>query len=263
MDRVVMLGVRGSVPVSGAPFLRYGGATTCVLVRLGGQYAVLDAGTGLMSLPPDAAAEPELPLLLTHLHLDHLLGLPLCPYLFSGGGRMTLYAGVHEGERARDVLARLYAPPLWPVGLATEHLAFRTLERDFSIGALRVETMAGAHPNGVYLLRLSAGGKSVVFATDCTLTDAVLPKIADFARGCDLLLCDGQYSDAEFAQRASYGHNAWRMALALAVRCKAKAFRVIHHDPCHNDAALDEIDLAIRRACPTGGAAKQGEVILL
>ena len=250
------------MPVGGAEYSRYGGATTCVLLRLGGQYAVLDAGTGLLSLPSEAAAVPELPLLLTHLHLDHLLGLPLCPYLFGGEGHMTVYAGTHEGLTADEVLSRLYVPPLWPITL-NERLTFRTLEPKFSIGALRVETLPGVHPNGVNILRLSAGGKSVVFATDCTLTDELLPSMTKFARDCDLLLCDGQYTDTEFACRADFGHNSWRMAAELANRCGAKMLRLIHHDPDHNDAFLDEEDCALRRVCPVGAVARQGEEIAL
>ena len=143
MDRVIILGARGSVPVSSASHSRYGGATTCVLLQLGGQYAVLDAGTGLLGLPPELLAEPEMPVLLTHLHLDHLLGLPLCPYLFGRpDARMTIYSGVHEGIGAREALSRLYSPPLWPVALS-ERLTFRALEPDFSVGALRVETLPG------------------------------------------------------------------------------------------------------------------------
>ena len=262
-DQVIILGARGSMPVGNAAFSRYGGATTSVLLRLGGQTAVLDAGTGLLDLPPESAALPELPVLLTHLHLDHLLGLPLCPYLFArADGRMTVYSGVHDGETARDVLSRLYAPPLWPVPVA-DQLCFRSLEPDFTIGSLRVETLPGVHPNGVNLLRLSAGGKRVVFATDCTLTPAFLPAVTEFARDCDLLLCDGQYSEEEFACRTSFGHSTWHMVALLAERCGAKAFRAVHHDPCHDDAYLDKVDDELRRSCPRGGVARQGEVISL
>ena len=45
-DCVTILGTRGSMPVSGKDFLRYGGATVCVLARLDGEYIILDAGTG-------------------------------------------------------------------------------------------------------------------------------------------------------------------------------------------------------------------------
>ena len=76
----VILGARGSVPVSGEKFMRYGGSTTCVFLRLAGQPVVLDAGTGLLSLPDVLREnEREIPLLLSHPHADHLLGLPMCP----------------------------------------------------------------------------------------------------------------------------------------------------------------------------------------
>ena len=84
---ITILGARGSVPVSGSAFSRYGGATICVLARFGADYIVLDAGTGLMALPEDALAQPALPLLLTHAHADHLVGLPLCPYAMKKDAR--------------------------------------------------------------------------------------------------------------------------------------------------------------------------------
>ncbi|MGN1230471.1 MAG: MBL fold metallo-hydrolase, partial [Anaerotignum sp.] len=76
---VRILGTRGSIPVGGKAFQKYGGATTCVLVRLAGQVIVLDAGTGLLSLPSYLKKkENQVSLLLSHPHADHLLGFPMC-----------------------------------------------------------------------------------------------------------------------------------------------------------------------------------------
>lgn len=79
-NKVTILGTRGSVPVSGPEFVKYGGATTCVVVTLGGQSVVLDAGTGILKLPRAVSPETEcLPLIITHSHVDHMLGLPCVP----------------------------------------------------------------------------------------------------------------------------------------------------------------------------------------
>ena len=115
-NSVIILGARGSVPVSGASFTRYGCATTCVLVRMGGEEIVLDAGTGLLNLPAETARRRELPLLLSHPHADHLLGLPLSPYGTCEGARLDVYAASRNGLDARAQAERLMSPPLWPVG---------------------------------------------------------------------------------------------------------------------------------------------------
>ena len=112
---VTILGARGSVPVSGQEFSRYGGATTCVVVSLAGQDVVLDAGTGLLSLPERLLRQDSLPLLLTHPHVDHLLGLPMCPYLFRAGACLELYTAVRCGMDAEEQIRRLVSPPLWPI----------------------------------------------------------------------------------------------------------------------------------------------------
>ena len=65
-NSVSVLGTRGSVPVSGPAFSHYGGATTCFLVHLAGQYLLLDAGTGILHLPEEVLSVRTLPLILTH-----------------------------------------------------------------------------------------------------------------------------------------------------------------------------------------------------
>ena len=109
-NAVTILGARGSIPASGPKFARYGGATTCVLVRLGGHTLVLDAGSGLLNLPGPAECEilPEkpqpLPLLISHPHIDHLLGLPMCPYCLKPGGAVDVYMRERMGLGGRAAL---------------------------------------------------------------------------------------------------------------------------------------------------------------
>lgn len=263
---VAILGTRGSVPVCGGDFLRYGGATTCVLVRLAGQAVILDAGTGLLNISPLLEEnERNIPLLLSHPHADHLLGLPMCPLLSRPDFQMDIYAVRRNGLDAAEQLRTLMSPPLWPVG--PERLpsrpAFHELPPRLELGAVTVDTMEGVHPGGVSLLRLSGGGRRVVFATDCTLTDSLLPRLTEFARDCDLLLCDGQYSNAEWPARAGFGHSTWTAAARLGRDCGAKRVRVIHHDSAHTDALLEDAAEELRRIHPNCDFARDGEEVLL
>ena len=249
----------------GEGFARYGGATTCVLAHMGGQFIALDAGTGIMNLPGEVTAQKELPLLLTHAHADHLLGLPMCDYVMRLGARLDVYGARRGGLDAREQVERLVAPPLWPIkadGFLTE-ICFHDLPESMTLGAVRVDAMDGVHPGGVSVFRLEAGDRSVVFASDCTVTDELRPKLIEFARGCDLLLIDGQYGDEEWPTRRAYGHSTWTMAAKLAEACGAKRLRVTHHDPRHTDAMLAAWDETLRGRDPAYAFAREGETIEL
>ena len=267
MDSITILGCRGSVPRAGTAFSKYGGNTSCVLVSLAGETLFLDAGTGLMEPDyPSAGTGKKVSLLLSHTHADHLLGLPLCPLLMDPAGALDIYLRSRGGLSPAAQLERYVSPPLWPVRL--EQLPARVTVRElptapFSIGNVRIESMEGVHPGGVTLLRLSGNGHSVVYASDCTLTPAILPALVKFAKDCDLLLCDGQYSQEEYWARPNFGHSSWNMAGELGERCGAKQTRIIHHDPYHTDAFLDAAAPTLEALYPGAAFALDKEEIRL
>ncbi len=262
---VLILGARGSVPISSPDCAEFGGATTCVLLRMNGEYIILDAGTGILRLPPDALEQPRLSLLLTHLHLDHLCGFSMCPFVLRCGKTLDIYGSPSGGESVESVLSELYSPPVWPVTPNQLPATFRyhALPDELQIGTVSVSSMEGAHPGGVKLLRLSGGGKTLVFATDFTLTDALYPKAVEFAQDCDLLLCDGQYSAEEYLSRSCFGHNSWLSAARLGRDCHAAAVRIIHHDPSHTDEVLNSAEKEAAAVYPACRMAREGEVIAL
>lgn len=265
-ESVVILGVRGSVSRNEERFLRYGGATTCIFLRLSDQIAVLDAGTGILNLPDVLKDhELEIPLLLSHPHVDHLLGLPMCPAVFDTKRCFHIYAASRNGMGAREQVQCLMSPPLWPI--TSEQLPaqmeFHELPTSMSFGSIQVETMEGIHPGGVTLMRLTGGGKSVGFITDCTLTGEIFPKVAEFVRDCDLLLCDGQYNEQEWPHRATYGHSTWIAAARLGAESGAKQMRIIHHDPARTDAELDAAAGELLKIHPKCAFARAGEEIEL
>ena len=265
-EQVVILGTRGSVPVSGPDYLTYGGGTTCVLVRLAGQLLVLDAGTGMLKLPSHLREEEwNVPLLLSHPHVDHLLGLPMCPLAFDRRRRLDVYAARYGGLDGEEQVRALMSPPLWPVGpdKLPAHICFHDLEDGLAVGPVRVDTMKGVHPGGVTLFRLTGGGKRVVFVTDCTLSEEILPALSDFARNCDLLLIDGQYSPAEWEANRAFGHSTWTDAARLGAACGAARVRIIHHHPAHTDRELDGAASQLTEIHPGCAFARAGEEIVL
>src|SRR5690348_15642239 len=89
-------GTRGGIAVPGPSTQRYGGNTSCVELRCGDHLLILDAGTGLRGLGGalSAAQRPvDADLLLTHTHLDHILGLGFFEPLTHPGTKVRLHGG--------------------------------------------------------------------------------------------------------------------------------------------------------------------------
>lgn len=262
--RITLLGVRGSVPAGDAArFGKYGCATTCVSVQMAGETILLDAGSGLLN-----AEEPEIPLsagctlLLSHPHADHLLGMPAWPPLFAEGFHVSFLAQTRGALGPVEQVAALMSPPLWPVGPEQfrADIDWRPLPQEsVYAGQVRIDHIQARHPGGVTAFRLSAGGQSVVFATDCELDKAARERLIPFAAGCDLLLCDAQYTDEEYPGRSGWGHSSVSMALAFSSECGAKRTVMIHHAPFRTDAELDALENEIQQARPDCCFGKQGE----
>ncbi len=264
-NTVIILGARGSVPVSGEDFRRFGGATTCVLVKMAGQYIILDCGTGMLKLPTEAVKQNTLTVIMSHAHADHILGLAMSPYAMTAGAALHIYGKSRMGLHIREQFGRVFSPPAWPIGTdgLPADISFHELKDCFYTGSVKTETKEGVHPGGVSLIRLSCEGKSVVFMTDTTVTEENMPEYAEFAKNCDLLLCDGQYSDEQWRTRRDFGHSTWNMAARLGRLSGAGKVRIIHHDPGRTDAELLKEADSLLSIHPRCSFAYEDEVIPL
>ena len=138
---VKLLGVRGTLPVYGTEFAQFGGGTSCMLVRAGGETIILDAGTGLSGRAWDSFFPGKrCSLLITHGHVDHLMGFPVFPPLFDPGARCDVYL---KTRGAREQIEALMAPPLWPVRTDALKAAvqFHDVPEAFFLGDVQVDTM--------------------------------------------------------------------------------------------------------------------------
>jgi len=260
-------GVRGSLPCPGPAYARYGGNTSCLLVRCGPHRLILDAGTGIVPLGRALLEEgvAAIDLFFSHTHLDHVLGLPFFGPARVPGTRLRLWAGhLLPAMRLADALDRLMAPPLFPVPVSS--LAADLAFEDFRAGAtlapapgLVVRTHPLAHPDNATAYRIEWQGRAVCYVTDVEhvpgRTDAAL---ARFLAGADLLVYDSTYADAEFAQRIGWGHSTWEEALRLADAAGVARAVVFHHDPGRDDTAMDRIQAAAAARRPGTLVAMEG-----
>ncbi len=256
--RLTVLGCRGSMPTTGKEMQEFGGDTSCYQIEARGESLFLDAGSGLTHarLPDDTPIR----ILISHPHVDHLLGLPMFPALSQPGRKVILYGNACGGLSLEEQVARLMSPPLWPAVLARypAEAAFQEARFPLAIGPFFVSAMASRHPGGSWIYRISVCGKTIVYATDFEHTEEKTRELTAFSAGADLLLYDAQYTEEEFAVKKGFGHSTAEAGLRVQRESGAAHLLLIHHDPRHTDSFLRERETAL-------GAryARQGEVIRL
>jgi phosphoribosyl 1,2-cyclic phosphodiesterase len=268
-------GVRGSIASAGGHTAQVGGNTSCVEVQAGGQLFILDAGTGLRGLGAELMrrGKPvDAHLLLSHFHWDHIQGFPFFTPAFIPGNQVTVYGPERSAPRG-DVRAALDAqmkPPHFPIGLDVmrAELGFRGLPAggQLRVGDAEVRAAAACHPNGCLAYRVSAGGRSVVYATDTehdAQSGAIDANLLELARGADVLIYDAQYTEAEYAHKRGWGHSTNQEAARLARAAGVGQLVLFHHDPSHDDWEVARIEAETRALFPLTSAAREGLEIRL
>lgn len=247
-------GVRGSIATPGPETAKVGGNTSCVEVIAGGSRLVLDAGTGLRRLGNELMKQGnvDVTLLLSHVHWDHIQGLPFFAPLYAPGTRVHVVSGAN-GTPTRDVLRRQMSAPTFPVDLhdvpaSLSYLEVRDRQR-FVAGEAEVTAVRANHPDQVYAYRIEHRGSSVVYATDTEHYRCVDPRLASLARGADVLIYDAQYLPSEYAgeggmPRVGWGHSTWEAAVELARAAGVGQLVLFHHDPSRSDEAVMAIEAA-------------------
>jgi phosphoribosyl 1,2-cyclic phosphodiesterase/CheY-like chemotaxis protein len=268
--RMKFWGVRGSIPTPGPGTVRYGGNTTCVEVRAGGEIIILDGGTGLRPLGRELLAEFKdqplnVTLLLSHTHWDHIQGLPFFTPIYQPRCRLRILG--FEGARRGlvNVLTGQMESPYFPVpfGELPGNIEVDELkDLDFPVGNLKVSAWFANHPGICVGYRIETQEGSIVFFPDnephCrydekgdahpTRKDASLEyarsqeaKMTEFIRGADVVILDAQYDRAEYEKHVGWGHGCVDDVVTLALRADVKQLFLFHHDPDHDDVKIDQM----------------------
>lgn len=266
-------GVRGSVAVSGTPYIRTGGNTTCVEIEHEGHRVILDGGTGLQALGQQIGSPAEATLLFSHVHWDHIQGVPFFGPLFHPASKLNFCGLRSSWGGLREALDAQMRPPQFPVGIDAfnAELSFTDIDvrHPFETGPFKIEAAPMMdHPDGVLVYRVTAGGRSVVFATDVEHGDRLNDDLLSFIEGCDLLIHDAQYTEAEYAgvdgpSRRGWGHSTWTQAIAAATQAGAERVALFHHDPTRTDDQVAVIESHARSLNRTAFAAREGLIVEL
>ena len=251
--------MRGSTPCHGSEIARYGGNTSCVSVAVPGHDPVLfDLGTGLryfgVTCDPDSAFRGTC--LLSHLHWDHIQGLPFFSPLLREGGQLTVYSPhPDEGRSVAQVMADTIRPPMFPVPLdqlpgsldfveATD-TEFVLTGRSEDADPVQVMTRLIPHVGATAGYRLSWRNLTVSYLSDhqqpmdgsMTVASGAL----ELCRDADIVIHDAQYTPEEFATKRDWGHCTVDYAINVAAQAGARKLVLFHHDPSHHDDLVDQL----------------------
>jgi len=277
--RVTVWGTRGSIATPGPQTARYGGNTSCVSVEgEDGTWLVLDAGTGVRTC---GAAIPKsvkrVDLFLTHLHMDHIIGLGFFAPLLRPGMDLHIWGPRSAGADLKTRLSRYLSPPLFPVRLSevpADVSLHEIAAADATIGELHVTSSFVTHPDPALGYRITSRGRTVAYIPDHEPALGVEgfpigPQWTSghtVAAGADLLIHDSQYTGAEYDGRVGWGHSSIDQSVAFAQQAGVGELLLFHHDPAHDDAMLDVLanDAAERAGTSlVTAAATEGAVVEL
>ena len=253
-------GVRGSTPCDSPSQQRYGGNTSCVVVETGGgERIIFDLGTGLR-LYGESLDDPFVgTALVTHLHWDHVQGLPFFAPLNRAGARLDVYGPGHDGATLGECFGEFMRPPYFPIRCdeLAGSLSFQDLSAgSFTVGDALVTACPVPHVGETNGYRIDCDGSSVAYISDhqepigspTSVDDSVLELCADV----DVLIHDAQYTPAELAERETWGHCTVAYAVEVARQAGARQLVLFHHDPSRDDEMIDAL-VAGARAEMTGG----------
>ncbi len=268
--RVRFWGVRGSLPVAGAEFQRYGGRTVCIEMQCGNERLIFDAGSGLM--PAGVALKAEgvsaFNLFFTHCHYDHIIGLPFFPPLYDHSADVTLWSGHLAGRMStRQMIGEFMRPPWFPVEpdicrAALDARDFRSGDLLSPVRGVEIRTGSLNHPGGAVGYRVEWGGRACALITDTEHHPGTLdPAVLELIEGCDLFIYDAMYDDAEMERHVGYGHSSWEQGIRLAKTAGAKRVAFMHHAPFRTDDALDAVEKQAKILFPGAFSAFDGQIV--
>lgn len=276
--KVSFWGVRGSKPTPGKSTIQFGGNTSCVQIEAGDKNLIFDAGTGIAELGNKmmmVKGKKEGDIFFSHLHWDHIQGLPFFIPLYCPGNQFRLYGEDKEEIKFQEVINKQMNSPYFPVtmGMMKADYEFMNIKPNQVIDLgedIIIKTFEVNHPNGCLSYKVEKADSSVVYSTDTEPMKGQRRKdFLEFIRGTDVLIYDTHFTDAEYFGTGGYenkigwGHSTWEEGTRISKEADIGYLILFHHKESRSDKEQREIELSAQKEFKNTIAAKEGMVITI
>jgi phosphoribosyl 1,2-cyclic phosphodiesterase len=263
-------GVRGSLPVCGREFERYGGNTTCIKISRENAHriAIIDAGTGIRNLGKEiisnGISQNIINIFFSHFHWDHIEGLPFFAPAYNIQQHIGILAMGRKGKirNLKEIFSMQMQKEYFPIALETMGANFEFItygDKEQLYGAT-ILSLPQHHlvPSGSYGFRVEDESITFAVCTDVEHINGIDPNVLSLASGVDLLIHDGQYTEEEYKKYRGWGHSSYLHAVEVAIKANVKKLIITHHDPDHNDDFLDTMEHECQKLFPNSVFAREG-----
>jgi phosphoribosyl 1,2-cyclic phosphodiesterase len=254
---IAFWGVRGSVPAPGPEMNRYGGNTSCVEMRVGGELVIVDAGTGIIPLGRELLAgdfgkgRGKARVFLSHGHWDHIQGFPFFGPIFIPGNQFAVYGPGHSPALLENILEGQMNPhfsPLYTMKNLGAQIEVHAVEAEGAVkigddGSVKVTSCANPHgPTTALAYRFEYAGRVAVYASDCGYgPSGPSAEAKRLYAGADVLIHDCTYSPEDRAERMQRGFASTEDAARAAIAAKVKRLVMFHYDQDYADDLVDAL----------------------
>lgn len=298
-------GVRGSKPTPGKNTMLFGGNTACLELQVEKKISslrssgrkwegwimekrfIFDAGTGIANLGQEMMNEPgpsQADIFFSHLHWDHIQGLPFFTPLYVPGNSFRLHGENKDdnGMSFRQVIEKQMRPPHFPITMQMMKSDYEFI----TIGPnqifeypltgegeggekLVITSFPVNHPNGCLAYKMELGESKVIFATDTEPmhTKADQDRFVEFISGSDVFIYDTHFTDLEYYEgpegKMGWGHSTWQEGTRLAYRAGIDYLILFHHKDDRSDREEQEIEIFARQEHANTVAAREGMSIIV
>jgi ribonuclease BN (tRNA processing enzyme) len=213
---------------------------------------LIDAGTGVGDLTLDALARID-HILLSHAHLDHVLGVPLLADSVLRRRRGRPPIAVHALADTLDVLRRhLFNDQLWPdftrlpsADAPVLSLAPFAQGEVLQLGARRIEVLSARHSVPAVGFAVHAAAGAWVFTGDTGPNPALWQRLQQFPVAHLVIENAFSQADADLALRSGH-HSPATLAAELQQAPQGATLHVTHVKPGEAQAVAADI----ARCCP-------------
>lgn len=274
--KVTFWGVRGSKPTPGRNTILFGGNTSCVQIEAGNRNIIFDGGTGIAELGNKMMKEEgrkQADIFFSHLHWDHIQGLPFFEPIYYPGNCFRLYGEDKEGETFQKVIEKQMCYPYFPITMEMMKSDYEFINiapnQDIDLGeGIKIKKFAVNHPNGCLSYRIQKRNSVVVYCTDTEpIEKERREKFLEFIRGADVFIYDTHFIDEEYIgtrdgqNKKKWGHSTWEEGTRISREADIGYLILYHYKENRNDREQQEIEIFAQQEFKNTVAAREGMII--